>query len=176
MKYILILLLCLSTSAPVFAQSEQDGQSPPADGGPKQQRAERKALMQEQLGLSAEQIEQMDQIREAGGSREEIQAVLTEEQRAKMDEFRSQRAARSNKMRAERKARMQEQLGLSPEQIEQMDQIREAGGSREEIQAVLTEEQRAKMDELRSQRRAGGGEGDNREGGQPQVEEAPSED
>ena len=50
----------------------------------------------------------------------------------------------------DRMARMQQNLGLSDEQMTQMREIRENGGSREEMRAVLTDEQRVSMEERRS--------------------------
>ena len=52
--------------------------------------------------------------------------------------------------RAEHRARMQQELGLSDEQMEEMRQIREQGGSREDMHAVLTDEQQDKMREIRA--------------------------
>ena len=59
----------------------------------------------------------------------------------------------------ERMARMQEHLGLSDEQVEQMREIRANGGSREEMRSVLTEEQREKMRAHHKARKQGGGKG-----------------
>lgn len=60
--------------------------------------------------------------------------------------------------RARRQERMREHLGLSDEQVQQMKAIRESDASREEkreqLRAVLTDEQRAKMDQVREQHRA----------------------
>ena len=55
--------------------------------------------------------------------------------------------------RGDRMARMQEHLGLSDAQVEQMREIRENGGSREDMRAVLTDEQRTLIEEHRAQRR-----------------------
>lgn len=70
----------------------------------------------------------------------------------------------SPEMRAQRQERMREHLGLSDEQVEQMDAIRESDASREEkreqIRGILNDEQRAKMEQMgekrRSAREAGG--------------------
>lgn len=63
----------------------------------------------------------------------------------------------TDEQRAERLARMQESLGLSDAQVRQIREIREQGGSREDIHAVLTEEQRNVMKERRAQHRGQGG-------------------
>ena len=51
--------------------------------------------------------------------------------------------------RKERMERMREQLDLSDAQVEQIREIRKSGGSREEIRAVLTDDQRTKLDAAR---------------------------
>ena len=63
------------------------------------------------------------------------------------------------KRSGDRMARMQEHLGLSAEQVEQIREIRENGGSREEIHAVFTDEQRELMQERRAQMKASGEKG-----------------
>jgi len=50
--------------------------------------------------------------------------------------------------------RMQQNLGLSDEQMSQMKEIKANGGGREEMRAILTDEQRAKAKEMRKQHRA----------------------
>jgi Spy/CpxP family protein refolding chaperone len=61
-------------------------------------------------------------------------------------------------MRAQRQERMREHLGLTDEQVEQMQAIRGSDATREEkreqLRAVLNDEQRAKMDQMREQHRA----------------------
>jgi hypothetical protein len=60
----------------------------------------------------------------------------------------------SQDKRAERMAHMQQQLGLSDDQVAQMKDIRSNGGSREDMRAVLSDDQQAQMKELRKQRQA----------------------
>jgi Spy/CpxP family protein refolding chaperone len=98
-----------------------------------------------QLDLSAEQKEQMREIRENGGGRDEMRAVLTAEQQAKLDELREAKRGK----RGPNIERMKQHLDLTDEQANEISGIIDAGGSREEIQEVLTEEQKAKMTELR---------------------------
>ena len=71
--------------------------------------------------------------------------------------------------------RMQENLGLSDEQVTQMREIRENGGGREDIRAILTDEQLATMKERRGQNK---GKGHRSGQGRPQGEpvEVPSEE
>jgi Spy/CpxP family protein refolding chaperone len=76
--------------------------------------------------------------------------------------------ARGPRGGADRLARMQEHLDLSDEQVEKIRQIRESGGGREEIHAVLTEEQQAKLQERRDRARGRGGKrGSGGDGGKP---------
>lgn len=67
--------------------------------------------------------------------------------------------------KGQRMARMQQELGLSQEQMDQMRSIRENGGGRDEMRAVLSDEQRAQMDEHRAMRQ-GQGRRDGSRGGQ----------
>lgn len=55
--------------------------------------------------------------------------------------------------RAEHLKRMQAHLQLSDEQVAEIREIRAQGGKRDEIRAVLTDEQRATWDSHREQRR-----------------------
>ena len=100
--------------------------------------------MRQHLDLSDAQVEEMRRIREEGGSREDMRAVLTEEQQAKA---RQARETHGDKMRK----RMREDLDLTDEQVAEMRRIRDEGGSREDMHAVLTDEQRAKLDAKRAQ-------------------------
>lgn len=51
--------------------------------------------------------------------------------------------------RAARMERMKSHLELTDEQVEEIRQIREQGGGREQVRAVLTEEQQARWKEQR---------------------------
>jgi Spy/CpxP family protein refolding chaperone len=105
--------------------------------------------MKDELGLTDEQVAKMREIREGGGTREEMQAVLTPEQRAKAAQLKQSQ-------KGERRARVQQELGLSDEQMEKMNEIKRNGGTREEMRAVMTPEQQAKFDAMRSKRPAHG--------------------
>lgn len=136
MKKLLTSAIC---SLLVMAGSAYAGHS--GNGG--DDRFER---MRQHLQLTDEQVAEMRRIREEGGSREEMRAVLTDEQRARAQEARD---AHGDKFRK----RMREDLDLSDEQVAEMRRIREEGGGREEMQAVLNDEQRAKLEEKRGQYR-----------------------
>jgi Spy/CpxP family protein refolding chaperone len=80
----LILMILLATTAHAKPERNGDGQGRPEG-------ADRVGRMQQNLGLSDEQVRQIREIRENNGSREEIRAVLTEEQRGLMKEHRKHR-------------------------------------------------------------------------------------
>jgi Spy/CpxP family protein refolding chaperone len=120
--------------------SQGDGKAPPI------------VHMQNDLGLTDEQVKKMREIRDQGGSREDMQAVLTPEQRAKVVGLRKEHMGE----RAARKDRMQARLDLSDEQMTKMEEIREAGGSREEMRAVLTPQQQSKFDAMRDMHKGNG--------------------
>lgn len=132
----LAISLLLSTSLAAFAEDRDD----------------RLARLQAAVGLSDEQVQQMREIREQGGSREEVRAVMTDEQRAKADEL---RASHRGGKKGGNFSRMQKHLDLSEEQMAEMRRIKEEGGTREEVHAVLTDEQREKLKAARN--RHGGG-------------------
>jgi Spy/CpxP family protein refolding chaperone len=113
---------------------------------------QRKAHIHKELKLSDEQVQQMREIRESGGTRQEIQSVLTPEQQEKMASIRANNEGR----RTKRMARMQTHLELTDEQVEQMREVHEQGGNRKDIQAILTEEQKAKMAQHRETLSVGG--------------------
>lgn len=145
--------LALLIAGPVAAQPPMGGG---ALGGPSsaEQRLER---MTEQLGLTAEQQASIAALFEAQASqrdpmradfRARIDAVLTDEQRAKRD---AQIAARIDR----RVARMAETLALSDEQQRQLKTLftesrdqgksRRDGAMREQLASILTDEQLAQL-------------------------------
>ncbi len=129
MKKLLTVTLCTLALAAGASWAAHHGKG---DG-------ERLERMRQHLDLTDEQVEEMRRIREEGGSREEMRAVLTEEQQAKAREARQ---AHGDKMRK----RMREDLDLTDEQVAEMRRIRDEGGSREDMHAVLTDEQRATLE------------------------------
>jgi Spy/CpxP family protein refolding chaperone len=60
----------------------------------------------------------------------------------------------------DRMARMQKNLGLSDEQVTQIREIRQRNGTREEVQAIFTDEQRALIQERRRQAKSKQGTGE----------------
>jgi Spy/CpxP family protein refolding chaperone len=143
MKALILALSLTVASAGVLAQSEDE---PPS--GNKVAKLER---MQNNLGLTDEQLDQMRDIRQAGGSREDMNAVLNPEQQAKVAKLRKTHKGKGG----DRKRRLQ-QLDLSDEQKTQIQNIRKEGGSREEVRAVLTPEQQAKLDTAHEKNKGAG--------------------
>ena len=72
------------------------------EGDHKQRHQAHKARMQEQFGITDEQFERMHEIRRNGGSREEAAAVLSEEQRAQMRQWRQDNPEQARKMKQHR--------------------------------------------------------------------------
>lgn len=83
-----ILLLAISAAAAETGQGKQ--------GQGKQGNGPRMQHMQQALNLSDEQVSQIREIRSNGGGRDEVRAVLNDEQRAMMDEHRANRQGREN--------------------------------------------------------------------------------
>jgi periplasmic protein CpxP/Spy len=148
MKYrVIALSLALASSMALAQPPNAPPNEPQGDGKNRHQ-----IRVQNELDLTDEQVKKMREIRDQGGSRAEMQAVLTPEQQAKAAALRKEHAGE----RQERQARMQEHLGLSEEQKTKMAEIRKQGGSREDMRAVLTPEQQAKFDAMRSQHQGPG--------------------
>ncbi|NJK34743.1 MAG: P pilus assembly/Cpx signaling pathway, periplasmic inhibitor/zinc-resistance associated protein [Oscillatoriales cyanobacterium SM2_2_1] len=95
----------------------------------------------QKLNLTDAQKQQMRSIRE--NTRQQIQAILSPEQRSQL-----QTAMSSGDRQARRG--IWQRLNLTDAQKQQVRTIRE--NSRQQIQSVLTAEQRALMDQMRAQR------------------------
>ena len=110
--------------------------------------------MPNELELTDEQVQEMRAIRDAGGTRADINAVLTPEQKDKAVKIRKQRHGNP----ANRMDRMQQHLGLTDEQVTEIGEIKERGGSRQEVRegihGVLTPDQQAEFDAMRNERKA----------------------
>ena len=107
---------------------------------------ERLVRMQEHLNLSDDQVDEIRSIHSNGGGRDEINATLTDDQREQLKNFR-----KSGK--EEHHGRMREHLNLSDEQVSEIQSIRESGGGRDEISAVLTDDQRQQMHDFKKNRK-----------------------
>ena len=79
MKKLLIVSACIAAlgSGLAFAQNEERGHH--GKHGERPSKEERMERMREHLELSDAQVEEIRAIREAGGGREEVREVLTEE-------------------------------------------------------------------------------------------------
>jgi Spy/CpxP family protein refolding chaperone len=120
--------LCAATVPVVFAQSN----TPPAP----------RESPQNWLNLTQEQQEQMQQIRQA--EREQMDNILTTEQKARLE------AARENRQNPRQ---VLESLNLTDEQQARIEEVRQA--SKEQIDAILTAEQRQQLEQRRQSRPEG---------------------
>ena len=85
-------LALISGTAAVLAEKEGGRQG--ANGGQPGNPEQRMQRMQQHLGLSDSQMSQMREIRENGGSREDMRAVLSDEQRSTLQKHRAQRGGK----------------------------------------------------------------------------------
>jgi len=143
-------LALLSSMALAQAQTQPAAQPPAAStsGLKPGQKVAPPAQLKNDLNLTDEQVKKMREIRDNGGTRQEIQAVLTPEQRTKQAALRKQHHGD----RKARKAQLQKEIGLTDAQRKQIAEIRRKGGTREEMRAVMTPEQQAKFDAHRAAR------------------------
>jgi Spy/CpxP family protein refolding chaperone len=119
--------------------------------------------MSTHLDLTTEQQAQVKAILESHKPqfeqlRDQMRSTLTEEQRANLKEMRKNRKAGGERpSKEERRAKLAE-MGVSEEQMQQMRSVREQMKAerklvKNEISAVLTPEQQAKLEELRAKRK-----------------------
>ncbi len=85
MKKLLVLIFAMAMASATTIAEEEENNSAMSD---------RMAQMQKNLGLSDEQVAQIRQIRDNGGGKEEILAVLTDEQ---LTLFKKRRAEKKGK-------------------------------------------------------------------------------
>jgi len=139
-KLVLALGFALASGLAAAAPDTPKGPPPGATpGGPH-------PAMNDDIGLTDAQRQEMHRIREAGGSREEIEAVYTPEQRKKLKEMKKAHMGGNGRDSLDV---LKQELDLSDEQVAEMKKIREDGGHRREMYKVLTPEQ---MDKLRQSR------------------------
>lgn len=145
LKKIAVLATIILMSTPAFVAAGESGQGRPAP-------EERLNRMQKHLDLSDDQVSQIQEIHDNGGGRKEIGAVLTEDQREKLNK----RGGSEDRLN-----RMQKHLDLSEDQMSQIREIHSNGGSREDVAEVFTEEQRnkAKAHRQKTEHRRGSVEG-----------------
>jgi periplasmic protein CpxP/Spy len=107
----------------------------------------RKGIWQE-LGLTDAQKTQIQEIRR--NSREEINKILTEEQRAQLAQVKNSMQNQSSRRGGWKS--MMDSLNLSEEQKTQIREVKRS--QKAQIEAVLTEEQREQFKKIREERRA----------------------
>ena len=147
-------------AVPLATQIVQAQSNPgtPSQSGPRMMKGMRGMNA---LNLTAEQKAQMQQIHQE--TKAQIEQVLTAEQRQQLEAAKSQKqAARAERhaARAQGQARPEGQtrerrgpfanLNLSADQQTRIREIKQA--SRQQMEAVLTEEQRQKLNELKQAR------------------------
>jgi len=131
----LVAALGLSTGiiASTVTAAKADPNTMQQQGGQQQRMQGRGDRMAQELNLTQEQQTRIRQIRES--AKQQMQSVLTAEQRTQVETARQQRQ-RPN-------------LNLTEQQRQQMRQIRES--TKQQIDAVLTPEQRVRAEQLRQQ-------------------------
>lgn len=139
---VLILSGFLFASSVTMAQSLQTKQ------------AKQIVHMQERLGLSQEQIDKIYELDGQNAGVEDIRSVLTQDQIAILQEKRQKQKQAKEKKR-DRLIAMQEDLGLSDDQMEQIRQINARPSRQDEILALLTDEQKVKMKQFRKKYKNG---------------------
>jgi Spy/CpxP family protein refolding chaperone len=92
----IVFFTLMATSVHAASEGVEEGPGPKMRGGGNGQRM---AHFQQALGLSDEQVAQIHEIRQNGGGRDEVRGVLTDEQRALMDEHRANRQGRGGQGR-----------------------------------------------------------------------------
>ena len=82
-KIIAVIAAALVAAPLAFAEGKGNSQK-----GGEHRAKHRAAHMQEQFGVTDEQLAQMREIRSNGGSREDVRAVLSDDQRSQMEQWR----------------------------------------------------------------------------------------
>lgn len=107
--------------------------------------------------VTPQQRQEMRELMGEGATRQEAaQQVLSEEQRSQLKALRGAEGGKQGHGKGKRKGGHMSALDLSAEQREQMRELRAAGASREDIHAVLTEEQRSQLKEMRRDKQGKG--------------------
>lgn len=101
MKHAWIGILAVALLAVTVA----DADASPKGGKGMRGNAPRMSHMQDALGLSDTQVQQIRDIRANGGTRDDVRSVLTEEQRTMMDTHRARRQGDREGAAGNRKAR-----------------------------------------------------------------------
>jgi Spy/CpxP family protein refolding chaperone len=94
MKRILFITSLVLVSSLALADSHSDSQGQGSQGkGGEGRGGGRLQRMQQHLNLSDEQVSEIRSIKQNGGSREDVRAVLNDEQRAMMKQHRQRKGA-----------------------------------------------------------------------------------
>lgn len=134
-------LVALTLTATSFAANAQNDLSTPRLEGQMQLKEWKKGAKFEKLGLTEAQRNQIAEINKQGRS-EIINNVLTSEQRTQLESLNP----------GEKKGRGFRQLNLTDAQKNQIKQIMES--KKQQINGILTPEQRQKLEEMKQNRRS----------------------
>lgn len=127
--------------------------------------------------VTPQQRQEMRDLMGEGATRQEAaQQVLSEEQRSQLKALRGAEGGKQGHGKGKRKGGHMQALDLSAEQREEIRELRAAGASREDIQAVLTEEQRTQLKELRRDKKGKGKQHRGGKDGEPGPAVAEQED
>jgi periplasmic protein CpxP/Spy len=145
MAGVIALSVSIGSATPAFSQATNP--TPPSEAG-------RHMRRHNFLNLTAEQQAQMEQIHQ--NTRSQIDAILTEEQRAQLQSERENRTPRTGEFRRmppDGNGQMLPppfaSLNLTEEQRSQIEAVMRS--SREQMDAVLTEEQRQQLEQHRQE-------------------------
>ena len=138
---ILAAVITVGLSATPMLVQAQDTTTPPARG-------EFKERMAERLNLTQEQKNQLKQIRE--NTRSQIESVLTEEQRQKLQAAKQAGGQQAGGRRGKHRD-VWASLNLTQEQKDAIKKIRQS--AKEQMKNVLTPQQQAQLEQMMQNRR-----------------------
>lgn len=142
------LSLSFATALPAFSQAT--GRPPAPDEQPTDQptRQNRMPRHRNLLNLTSDQRAQMQEIHQ--NERSQIENILTAEQKAQLETVRENRGTARRGENRGMPGRRFESLNLTSEQRSQIESVRST--ARDQMDAILTPEQRQQMEEYKQQR------------------------
>lgn len=163
----LVVSLALAASVLLTLPAAAEGKGPHHGKRDPQKMVER---MQEKLGLSDQQVSQVKSIyasheQSLKNLREQMKQTFTDEQREAMKTAWKENRANGQKLTPEQRKQKMAEIGISQGQLDQMRSLREQMKQeheqiKQEISAVLTPEQKQKLEQMKSQHKKRGKRGD----------------
>jgi periplasmic protein CpxP/Spy len=150
---ILASALVLTVTAAPFAVQAQTTSPTTQPGINALNKVKRGKGFWQQLNLTPEQKTRIKEIQR--NTRTQIEAVFTPEQKAKLQaamQARREQRAQGQRPQGRRQGKKFAELNLTPEQKTRMQQIRQS--TQQQIEAVLTAEQRQKLQEFKNNARS----------------------